>query len=56
MSSLAVVDLVNQPLFTASTQFWYTDLPLAAGPTAEKVATDCRQRGGQAGVQVACQK
>lgn len=32
----------NQPFFTESTQFWYTDLPLVAGPMAVKVATDCR--------------
>lgn len=38
--SLFAWALVNQPLFTMSWQFWYTDLPFLVGPTAVKVATD----------------
>jgi hypothetical protein len=37
---LAASALVNQPDLTTSAQFMYTDLPLAAGPVAVKVATD----------------
>lgn len=38
---LAAADLLNHPLLTAALQLARTGLPLAEGPMAVKVATDC---------------